>query len=187
MPEDVRTLVAGCLSGDENAMRQLVNRYQGQVFGLALRMLGNRDDAEDIAQEVFLRVFRSLHRWDSDRDFRPWLLAITGNRCRTLLATRSRRPTPGSFIEDNLPDGSPDPDAERHLREEVDRALDQLREEYRQAFLLFHEQELSYAEIAESLDCPVGTVKTWIHRARGELARELCRRGVVEGGVGSGK
>jgi RNA polymerase sigma-70 factor (ECF subfamily) len=174
-------LVQRCLAGDQFAMRQLVDQYQAQVFGLCLRMLGSRHDAEDVVQEVFLRVFRSLRRWDATREFCPWLLAIAGNRCRSLLATRSRRPTPQPLLDDDLPDGAPDTHALRQLTEEVSLALGKLREEHRQAFLLFHEQELSYADIAAAMDCPVGTIKTWIHRARAEVVRELRGRGVVAG------
>ncbi len=161
-------------------MRELVDQYHAQVFGLCVRMLGSRHDAEDVAQEVFLRVFRSLRRWDATREFCPWLLAIAGNRCRSLLATRSRRPTPLPLLTDDLPDGAPDAHALRQLTEEVNLALGKLREEHRQAFVLFHEQELSYADIAAAMDCPVGTIKTWIHRARAEVVRELRERGVVE-------
>ena len=121
-----------------------------------------------------------MRRWDAERDFSPWLLAIAGNRCRSLLATRGRRPAPQPLLNDDLPDGKPDIHGERQLVEEVKRALAGLREEHRQAFLLFHEQELSYAEIAAAMDCPVGTIKTWIHRARGLVVRQLRERGVVE-------
>jgi RNA polymerase sigma-70 factor (ECF subfamily) len=159
-------------------MRQLVERFQGQVFGLCYRMLGQRQDAEDMAQETFVRVLKSLDKWDSERDFEPWLLAIAGNRCRTQLAKRMRRPATSALAE-HLPDTSPDMQAAQHLAEEVELALEYLREEYRQAFLLFHEQELSYAEIGEVLDCPLGTVKTWVHRARRELIAQLRQRGVV--------
>lgn len=160
-------------------MIELVARYQGQMFGLCFRMLGNRQDAEDVAQEAFLRVFRNLKSWDNNRDFKPWLLAIAGNRCRTLLATRKRKP-PSTHLVDELADSPRRHDPVGAVAEEVELAMQNLREEYRRAFLLFHEQQLTYAEIGEILDCPVGTVKTWIHRARRELARCLRQRGVVE-------
>jgi RNA polymerase sigma-70 factor (ECF subfamily) len=132
-----------------------------------------------MTQEALVRAIRNLGRWDSQREFSPWLLAIAGNRCRTLLAARMRRPHDSLAVE-VLEDRTPDPWGERTLSEEVQRALAGLREEYRTAFLLFHEQELSYQEIAAALGCPLGTVKTWVHRARRDLAHELVRRGVVE-------
>ena len=79
-----------------------------------------------------------------------------------------------------LSDNSPDLQAARNLAEEVELALTTIRADYRQAFLLFHEQQLSYAEIAEVMDCPLGTVKTWVHRARRELIQRLTKRGVVQ-------
>lgn len=160
-------------------MLELVDRYRGQVFGLCYRMLQQRQDAEDMAQETFIRVLRSLHRWDANRDFEPWLLAIAGNRCRTLLAKRMQRP-PWQPLIDQVPDDAPQLEAARNLAEEVDLALSQIRDEYRQAFVLFHEHGLSYADIASALACPLGTVKTWVHRARRELIDILRQRGVVE-------
>lgn len=159
-------------------MADLIDQFRGQVFGLCFRMLGHRQDAEDVTQETFVRALRNLRQWDPERDFKPWLMAIAGNRCRTVLSRRVRRPQPSDLVQE-LPDDAPDHQAARHLAEEVALALEHLREEYRQAFLLYHEQELSYAEIGEILDCPVGTVKTWVHRARRELAGHLRRRGVV--------
>ena len=159
-------------------MLGLVNRYQGQIYGLCYRMLSNRQDAEDMAQETFLRALRNLASWDQTRDFEPWLFAIAGNRCRTLLASRKRRPATSSLV-DHLPDKSPALQAAYNLAEEVDLVLRGIREEYRRTFLLFHEQEMSYAEIGEVLDCPLGTVKTWVHRARQELIDQLRKRGVV--------
>lgn len=178
MSDDVRELVERCLARDETAMAELMELFRGQVFGLCYRMLGHRQDAEDVTQEAFVRVFRSLTSWDNTRDFKPWLLAIAGNRCRSWLSARGRRPRARDLVED-LPDDRPDERSHRNLTEEVDLALAELREEYRQAFLLFHQQQLSYQEIAENLQCPLGTVKTWVHRARRELADHLRRRGVV--------
>lgn len=159
-------------------MTELVDRFRGQVFGLCFRMLGHRQDAEDATQESFVRALRSLANYDSRREFRPWLLAIAGNRCRTLMAARQGVPKMSREV-DGLADAR-SLRTEGHLGEEVALALSRLREEYRQAFVLFHEQELSYGEIAAVLCCPVGTVKTWVRRARHELADHLRRRGVVE-------
>jgi len=177
-PDELRTLVGRCLGGDQSAMLALVERFRGQVFGLCYRMLGQRQDAEDAAQETFVRVLKNLHRWDSARDFQPWLLAIAGNRCRTALAARRRRPLAEPAVE-LVADDTPDQRPAQNLAEEVHLALADLRTEYRQAFLLFHEHELSYAEIAEAMDVPLGTIKTWVHRARRELIDQLSRRGAV--------
>lgn len=179
MPFDVRELVNRCLQGDASAAVALVDHFRGQVFGLCFRMLGHRQDAEDAAQESFVRALRSLHGWDRERDFAPWLLAIAGNRCRTRLAARMKRPTTAM-----LPDEVADVRAVARpcgpLQEEVSRALEGMRHEYRTAFILFHDQELSYPEIAAAMQCPLGTAKTWVHRARRELAQQLIQRGAVE-------
>lgn len=177
LASDLRTLVSQCLAGDQRAMTELVARYQNQVFGLCYRMLGNRHDAEDATQETFVRVLRSLARWDAERDFEPWLFAIAGNRCRTALAARGRRK---EYALDPIPEPAAwDEQSEGALAEEVRRGLARLRDEYREVFVLFHEQGLSYDQIAEAVERPLGTVKIWIHRARKELTRYLVQRGVV--------
>jgi RNA polymerase sigma-70 factor (ECF subfamily) len=179
LSDDVRELVDRCLAGDQTAMFQLVERYRGQVFGLCYRMLRHRQDAEDVTQECFVRALRSLRKWDCQREFLPWLLAIAGNRCRTSLSARMRRPAASSLVE-HVSDNAWEMAEAKNLAEEVELALGTLRAEYRQAFLLFHQHELSYAEISATLDCPLGTVKTWVHRARRELIARLAKRGVVE-------
>ena len=172
-------LVNHCLKGDQSAMLELVDRYKQRVFALCFRMLGHRQDAEDAAQETFVRLLRNLSKWDQDRDFEPWLFTIAANRCRTSLAARKRRPPPQSLVAP-IADRAPSTAGARQLGEEVDLALLRLRMEYRQAFMLFHDQELSYEEIAAALDRPLGTVNTWIHRARIELIRILRDRGIIE-------
>jgi RNA polymerase sigma-70 factor (ECF subfamily) len=157
-------------------MRALVEQYQGIVFGVCYRMLGQREDAEDVVQDVFLRAFRSLHRWDCERPLKPWLLTIATNRCRTALERRSRLPAASeAAMHQGAEDGRT---GRRELAEELQLALASLREDYRMCFVLFYEQELSCAAIGEVLGCPEGTVKTWLHRARKELADFLERRGV---------
>jgi RNA polymerase sigma-70 factor (ECF subfamily) len=179
LSDDVRELVDQCLAGDQSAMLQLVERFRGQVFGLCYRMLRHRQDAEDVTQECFVRALRSLRTWDRQREFLPWLLAIAGNRCRTSLSARMRSPAASSLVE-NVGDNAMEIAEAQNLAEEVELALGTLRAEYRQAFLLFHQHELSYAEISATLGCPLGTVKTWVHRARRELIARLAKRGVVE-------
>jgi RNA polymerase sigma-70 factor (ECF subfamily) len=174
---DDRALVEALRSGDPNAPRLLIERFQGVVFALCYRMTGHRHDAEDLAQETFLRALRGITGFDAVRPIRPWLLGIAANRCRTALSRKSKRP---SLIEsaDECEDPRPVlPDADE-LATELERALRRLRPEYRAVFTLFHEQNLPYEDIARALDRPVGTVKTWLHRARGELAEHLSRRGV---------
>jgi RNA polymerase sigma-70 factor (ECF subfamily) len=158
-------------------MRELVERYQGAVFGLCYRMLGQREDAEDIAQDAFLRAFRSLKGWDAARPLKPWLLTIAANRCRTFLEKRGRYPVSASAAVESAAETDPDPATD--LAEELQAAIEKLREDYRACFILFHQQELSCAQIGEILGCPEGTVKTWLHRARKELAEHLQRRGVT--------
>ena len=176
MTEDDAELVRNCLNGRESGLRQMTERYQGMVFGICYRMLGHREDAEDVTQETFLRAFRSLHRWDSTRPFKPWLLTIAVNRCRTLLGQRARRPSTTEFVS-QFP---ANPDRPQHdLAEELQLALETLRENYRSCFILFHHEELGCAEIGEILGCPEGTVKTWLYRARRQLADHLRRRGIT--------
>src|SRR6266852_1770858 len=107
-------------------MVELVGSFRGQVFGLCYRMLRHRQDAEDVAQESFVRALRSLGTWDQEREFLPWLLAIAGNRCRTLLAVRMRQPSTTLLVE-QLSDNALEIAEARNLAEEVDLALSTLR------------------------------------------------------------
>jgi RNA polymerase sigma-70 factor (ECF subfamily) len=178
MPMDDPALVEALRAGDPQAPRLLVERYQGVVFGLCYRMMGHRQDAEDAAQEAFFRALRSIGGFDVSRPLRPWLLEIAANRCRTALGRRARRPPTASHAVEDRVDPRPalaDPD---DLAGELERGLEALRPEYRMVFTLFHEQNLSYDEIAAAVSRPVGTVKTWLHRARAQLAEDLSRRGV---------
>ena len=174
---DDASLIRRCLDGDEGCMRMLVERFQGVVFGLCHRMLGHREDAEDVAQDVFLRVFRSLQKWDSSRPFKPWLLTIAANRCRTALSKRKRLPKP-TELQIHPSAGAAELES-LGLSEELQLALGELRDDYKMCFVLFHQQELSCAEVAKIMQCPEGTVQTWLHRARRKLADSLIRRGVV--------
>jgi RNA polymerase sigma-70 factor (ECF subfamily) len=176
------TLVRRCLRGEEDAIRLLVGRFQAEVFGLCARLLNHRHDAEDVTQEVFLRVFRSLRGWDPSRPLKPWVMGIAVNRCRTWLTQRARRPELIGYLQDTVPGPGADDSAE--LLQEIQAALADLRLEYRTVFVLFHEQGQPYEDIAQALERPVGTIKTWLHRARLEILERLRRRGMVPEGDG---
>src|SRR5262245_57310159 len=173
MPMDDPALVEALQAADPQAPRLLIERYQGVVFGLCYRMLSHRQDAEDVAQETFLRALRAMSGFDPARPLRPWLLEIAAIRCRTTLARRARRPAFFSTepVEERVDprSGLADPD---DLAGELQRGLQALRPDYRLVFVLFHEQNLSYEEIAQTVARPVGTIKTWLHRARAQLAQD---------------
>jgi RNA polymerase sigma-70 factor (ECF subfamily) len=177
--DDDAILVRRCLRGDDEAIIGLVQRFQAEVFGLCVRLLNHRHDAEDVTQEVFLRIFRSLRGWDPQRPLKPWIMGIAVNRCRTWLAQRGRRPELVDYLQDTLP--GPAADDSDELLQEIQAALAELRLEYRTAFVLFHEHGQPYEDIARVMDRPVGTIKTWLHRARLEVLERLRRRGMVPG------
>ncbi|HSG70001.1 MAG TPA: RNA polymerase sigma factor [Planctomycetaceae bacterium] len=170
-------LVSRCLSEDPDAQFEFVEKYQKMIYSLCYRMMGNREDAEDAAQESLIRALRGLATWDTSRQLKPWLLAIAANRCRTALSKRSRRPISVEFpLDPPVEDGH----SERmDLAEELEIALSDLSPEHRECFLLFHQHQLSCAEVSEVTGRPEGTIKTWLHRIRKQLAEALCRRGIV--------
>lgn len=174
MAEELVELAQRCLAGDERALREFVEQFQSQVFALCMRMLGHRQDAEDTTQESLVRAVKYLKSWDPSLPLRPWVLKIAANRCRTALAQRTRIPTP---VEEIYESCTTEPQEEHGLEEGLSRALETLKAEHRHCFVLFYEQELSIQDIAEVMGVPIGTVKTWLHRSRKQLAEALQRRG----------
>ncbi len=127
-------------------------------------------------RRILYCAIRHLDQWDESRAFLPWLLTIAANRCRTALQRRSERPASCELAWE--PPAPEENFGMSEISEEVDFALTELRDEYRLCFILFHQNELGCQEIGEVLGCPTGTVKTWLHRARLELADRLRRRGL---------
>ncbi len=178
MNESNAALAEQFRQNDETAFPKLVRRHQQLVFRVCMRILGHRQDAEDATQETFSRVAKYLDRWDSRRPLEPWLIAIAGNRCKTFLARRRVHQSLSSVGEPTS-DRTAQQFAADSLCEEVHLALQTLPDNQRRAFELFHQRALNYAEIASELKCPIGTVKTWVHRARTKLIQHLRQREVV--------
>ena len=189
-PDEGRGLVDRAKAGDVRAFEALVRRYERWVFTLALRMVGNRGDAEDLAQEVFLKAYRGLQGFRGGSRFSTWLYAIASHHCLNHLAgrdTRARRAErTGSFADgkggilpsavDRVADASPGPDAvlERHeLARAIQNELVQLTEHHRIVIILRDIQGMSYEDIAATLGVELGTVRSRLYRARMELKARL--------------
>ncbi len=181
--QDDAPLVERCLRGDERAFGLLLGRYRRPVFSLVLRMVGNREDAQDLAQEAFVRAFRSLHSYDRSRSFASWLFKIASNL--TIDFHRKRRlPTFSLSVGEDDQEGRElelaDPSQtvlEALMEDEQSRQTEglvqSLPEKYRIVVLLRHSQEMSYEDMAETLNLPIGTIKARLHRARALLKQKL--------------
>jgi RNA polymerase sigma-70 factor (ECF subfamily) len=174
-PEFVRRLRAG----DRAAFEELVRAHQHRVYAVALRMLGNAAEAQDVAQEAFLRAHRGLAEFRGEARLSTWLYTIASRLCLNRLAGSERRLTRhGEDALTRLPDGQPGPDQalERgELEEALHRAIGELADERRIVVVLRDVEGLAYEEIAEALELPVGTVRSRLHRARLDLKEKLER------------
>jgi RNA polymerase sigma factor (sigma-70 family) len=181
-------IVRSCLAGSEAAYRQLMARYQRPVYSLAMRVLRQSEDAEDVVQETFVRVFKALERYDQARPFSTWLFTIAARLCidqlrRRKMKTFSLSGKDSESDEDrviDLEDPGPKPDevvAGWEDETRVQALVDLLPPHYRIVVALRHQQDLSYEEIAEALKLPLGTVKARIHRARAILKKHIEARG----------
>ncbi|MCA1723053.1 MAG: sigma-70 family RNA polymerase sigma factor [Thermomicrobia bacterium] len=170
---DEPALIERAIAGDERAFAELVGRYQTAVYNLAYRMLGDAGEAEDAAQEVFLRIYRRLATYDADHRFSTWVLSIASHYCIDLL--RRKRPwlVPLENISNWMRARSRGPEAAALVQEQQDTVrtlLAKLPEHYRLVLLLRYWHDLGYEEIAQVVDLPVSTIKARLHRARNALA-----------------
>jgi RNA polymerase sigma-70 factor, ECF subfamily len=187
----VAMLVRRCIAGDVVAWEEIVQRYNRRIYNICYRFAGSPDDAQDLTQEVFIKMFRTMNSYDAERGaFMTWVTTIT----RNLLVDHFRKSkhdritesldAPPSEHEDAMPlsekieDKAPPADASvrsRETRETVHRALQKLSPELREAVILRDLQDMDYREIATVLKVPEGTVKSRINRGRAELGRLLQR------------
>jgi RNA polymerase sigma-70 factor (ECF subfamily) len=186
--QDDRALAALAARGRDGAYRELLTRYERPVFSLVYRMVRDRELAEDLAQEAFIRAFNAISSYDPTYKFSSWLFKIANNHAidhlrkrkldtvsihgspqassteevsRTSITLESREEQPDQYVES------------RELGGMVEDAIGELRPEYRTVILLRHVEGYAYEEIAETMDLPLGTVKTYLHRARKELKERL--------------
>ena len=174
--------------GRETAFRELVRRYERPVFSLVFRMVRDRETAEDLAQDAFIKVLNHIDKYSPEFKFSSWLFKIANNvaidwmrrkRLDTVSMDGSPHATTAAEVEATTFDlaaqqeSALDEMEARELGTEIERAIAHLRPEYRACIMLRHVEGRSYEEIATTLDLPLGTVKTYIHRARHELRRAL--------------
>jgi RNA polymerase sigma-70 factor, ECF subfamily len=185
-------LVELCLAHDEEAWCQIVLRFKRRVFHIAYKFTGRHGDAEDLTQEIFLRLFRSLDKFRRDADFGTWLTSVARNHCIDhYRATKRERELVVQDLTgfDTTPARSGNPQRaveERDRRGFVRQGLERLPPKLREAVILRDLMELTYQEMAERLGLPEGTVKSRINRGREELARLLLRARQDSRRVGGG-
>lgn len=196
--EQEAAVIQAVLGGDINAYELLVKEYEKNVYNLALRMVGNSEDAADMSQEAFIKAYNSLTSFRGDSKFSVWLYRIVSNVCLDYLRSRGRRQTvslstendDGEDVEIDIADETQSPERlldRRLTRDAVRRGLAALPPEHRQILLLREIQGLSYDEIADALGIEAGTVKSRIFRARKKLCAFLIKDGNIPEFVSSSK
>jgi RNA polymerase sigma-70 factor, ECF subfamily len=181
---DDSELVARFLAGERKGFTELVERYQGRLLNFVYRTTGDRERAEDLVQETFIRVYRHLHRFDQSKKFSTWAYTIASNLAKNELRNRSRNPLvlfqaiKSNWDADQRPleweDNTYRPDdlfRKRHLRQMVESAVEELPEHHRAVFILREMEGKTYEEIAEITGCNLGTVKSRLNRARNNFAQ----------------
>jgi len=180
----IKKRIKQVLKGDQNAYEEIIEIYKDKVYQLSYRMLGNRHEAEDIAQEAFIRAYVNIHRYNINLKFSTWLYRIATNLCIDRI--RKKKPdyyldaeiagTEGLTMYSQIPDKKPSPDEDvesLELQDTIQREISKLPDKYRSVIVLKYIEELSLNEISEILDLPLGTVKTRIHRGREALRKQL--------------
>ena len=196
--EQEAAVIQAVLDGDINAYELLVKEYEKNVYNLALRMVGNSEDAADMSQEAFIKAYNSLTSFRGGSKFSVWLYRIVSNVCLDYLRSRGRRQTvslstendDGEDVEIDIADETQSPERlldRRLTRDAVRRGLAALPPEHRQILLLREIQGLSYDEIADALGIEAGTVKSRIFRARKKLCAFLIKDGNIPEFVSSSK
>ncbi len=184
---DDSAVVAAFLAGNKRGFNELVERYQSRLLNFVYRTTGDRERAEDLVQETFIRIYRHLHRFDQTKKFSTWAYTIASNLAKNELRNRSRNPLvlfqalKKSWDADQRPleweDNTYRPDdlyRKRHLKQLVESAVGELPEHHRHVFVLREMEGKTYEEIAEITGCNLGTVKSRLNRARNNFAQIIA-------------
>lgn len=198
-----KKIIEKVLGGDANAFEELVLKYEKTVYNLALRMVGDRDDASDMTQEAFIKAYGSLSSFRGDSKFSVWIYRITTNVCLDFLRSKSRKQQVSLTVSDDdedaqldIPDPSSDPEQQlmqKMSMQSVEEGLKTLPDKQRQILVMRELGGMSYAEIGKALSLEEGTVKSRIFRARKRLCTFLLDSGNIpdslasKGMKGSGK
>jgi len=169
---DERALIERCRTGDDIAFGELVERYKHLVYGMVWRLTIDRSQTDDLAQEVFLKVYRGLPYFRGEARLSTWIFRIVSNVCSEARGRRTAEiPDPRAILERGSSDGA---FADLELRDRLDKAIAQLPDQYRFLIAAHYLDGVQYEALAEALDIPIGTVKTHLHRAKRRL-RELLQ------------
>lgn len=180
-------LVQQCLAGDRQAFSDLIERYQKQIYSLAYRLTNNVEDANDLAQEVFIKLYQVLHKYDGNRPFFPWMYRVASNVCYTQLRRKpAQEVSLDKIIEFGplVPESPDQPEAQyeqKEIQRLVQQALAELPENYRVPMVLRYLEEFSYQQIADAMDLPLTTIETRLYRGRALLQKRLVL--ILERGV----
>ncbi|MCG8502452.1 MAG: sigma-70 family RNA polymerase sigma factor [Firmicutes bacterium] len=170
-------VIQSCLKGDSDAFAEIVNRYKKLIYTVVYRMMKEREEANDIAQEVFIKIYRSLDRYDPQYKFSTWSVKIATNYCLDIL--RKKKLNTVSVDEMiHVPSSEETPETsylKTERKQEIRKAIDDLPEKYKMPIILFHEHGLSYDEICKVLNEPLSIVKNRLHRARHMLRGKLIQ------------
>jgi RNA polymerase sigma-70 factor (ECF subfamily) len=183
-------LVKRSLQGDNEAFEELVVKYQSKIYALSYRYMGNEEDAYDMAQESFIKAFRSLRSFKGDSSFGTWLYRVATNVCLDELRRRKRRivslsldeplaTRDGDEVEKDIADTAPTADIiyeQKELSNYIQEVLNSMKPDHKTTIILRDIMELTYEEIAQVLNCNVGTVKSRLSRARDALRKKLTDR-----------
>jgi RNA polymerase sigma-70 factor (ECF subfamily) len=181
-PPDTDALIERCLAGDQVAWEQIVRTHWRKVFNLAYKFVGRHDEAEDLTQDIFLKIFKALHTFDRRANFQTWIISISRNFCidhyrsvRKERETMARDVDPSTLTPVSRERGPLSQLEQQDLKHLIRLALAELPATLREAVVMRDLKEFSYQEIATALGLPEGTVKSRINRGRLELARQLRR------------